>query len=113
MIENPATSWIWARRIMMELLADKRVYQVRCDMCEYGARRCKAGGLIKHPSKLLVTHKEFERLRRAGSHARRDQTFGDNLAVRKSGVYPAKFCRAVVRVVEQIVRQQGVPCACQ
>ena len=109
MIENPATSRIWTQPIMMDLLADKRVYQVRCDMCEYGAQHYKTGGLIKHPTKLLVTHKEFERLRRTCSHKHHDQTFGDNVAVRKSGVYPAKFCRAVVRVVEQIIRQQGGP----
>ncbi|CAK0789088.1 unnamed protein product, partial [Prorocentrum cordatum] len=110
MIENPATSRIWTQRIMMELLADKRVYQV---MCEYGARCYKTGGLIKHPAKLLVAHKEYERPRRTCSRKRHDQTLGDNMAVRKSGVYPAKSCRAVVRVVEQIIRRQGGPRAYQ
>ena len=28
------------------------------------------------------------------------------MAVRQSGVYPDKFCRAAVRIVEQIIRQQ-------
>ncbi|CAK0846224.1 unnamed protein product, partial [Prorocentrum cordatum] len=107
MIENPATSRLWTQRAILELLADERVYQVRCDMCEYGARRYKTGGLIKHPAKLLVTHKEFEQLKRTCSHKHHDQTFGDNVAVRKSGVYPAKFCGAVVRMVEQVIRQQG------
>ncbi|CAK0847915.1 unnamed protein product [Prorocentrum cordatum] len=107
MIENPATSRLWTQRAILELLADERVYQVRCDMCEYGARRYKTGGLIKHPAKLLVTHKEFEQLKRTCSRKHHDQTFGDNVAVRKSGVYPAKFCRAVVRIVEQVIRQQG------
>ena len=77
-------------------------------MCEYGARHYKTGGLIKHPAKLLVTHKEFEQLRRTCSHKSHDQTLGDGVAVRKSGVYPTKFCRAVVRIIEQIIRQQGV-----
>ncbi|CAK0837883.1 unnamed protein product, partial [Prorocentrum cordatum] len=113
MVENPATGRIWTQRIMMEILADKRVYQVRWEMCEHGARRYKAGGLVKHPAKLLATHKEFDRLRRTCSHAHHDQTFGDNVAVRTSGVYPAKFCRAVVRVVGQIIRQQGGPRAYQ
>ncbi|CAK0840847.1 unnamed protein product [Prorocentrum cordatum] len=107
MIENPATSRLWTQRASLELLADERVYQVRCDMCEYGARHYKTGGLIKHPTKPLVTHKEFEQLKRTCSHKHHDQTFGDNVAVRKSGVYPAKFCRAVVRIVEQVIRQQG------
>ncbi|CAK0841380.1 unnamed protein product, partial [Prorocentrum cordatum] len=107
MIENPATSRLWTQRAISELLADERVYQVRCDMCEYGARHCKTGGLIKHPAKLLVTHREFEQLKRTCSHKHHDQTFGDNVAVRKSGVYPAKFCRAVVRIVVQVIRQQG------
>ncbi|CAK0864559.1 unnamed protein product, partial [Prorocentrum cordatum] len=80
---------------------------VRCDMCEYGARHYKTGGLIKHPTKLLVTHKEFEQLKRTCSRKHHGQTFGDNVAVRKSGVYPAKFCRAVVRIVEQVIRQPG------
>ncbi|CAK0843154.1 unnamed protein product, partial [Prorocentrum cordatum] len=107
MIENPATSRLWTQRAILELLADERVYQVRCDMCEYGARRYRAGGLIKHSTKLLVTHEEFEQLKRTCGHKHHDQTFGDNVAVRKSGVYPAKFCRAVVRIVEQVIRQQG------
>ena len=34
MIENPATSRIWAQQVLKQLLADERVYQVRCDMCE-------------------------------------------------------------------------------
>ncbi|CAK0836144.1 unnamed protein product [Prorocentrum cordatum] len=106
MIENPATSRLWTQRAILELLADERVYQVRCDMCEYGARHYKTGGLIKHPATLLVTHKEFEQLKRTCSHRRHDQTFGDNVAVRKSGAYPAKFCRAVARIVEQVNRQQ-------
>eukprot|EP00959_Pyramimonas_sp_CCMP1952_P295043 6171024-Pyramimonas_sp.AAC.1 len=63
---------------MIELLANNRAYQVRRDMCDYGARRYKAGGLIKHPAKLLVTREESERLRRTCSHTHRDQTFGDN-----------------------------------
>ncbi|CAK0817731.1 unnamed protein product, partial [Prorocentrum cordatum] len=113
MIENRAASRIWAQRIMIELLANNRAYQVRRDMCDYGARRYKAGGLIKHPAKLLVTREESERLRRTCSHTHRDQTFGDNVAARKSGVYPAKFCRAVVRVLAQIIRRQGGPRACQ
>eukprot|EP00959_Pyramimonas_sp_CCMP1952_P193835 4053448-Pyramimonas_sp.AAC.1 len=66
----------------MELLADKRVHQVRCDMCENGARHYNARGLLKHPAKLLVAHKEFERLRRTCSHTHHDQTFGDNAAAR-------------------------------
>ncbi|CAK0887145.1 unnamed protein product [Prorocentrum cordatum] len=107
MIENPATSRLWTQRAILELLADERVYQVRCDMCEYGARHYKTGGLIKHPTKLLVAHKEFEQLKRSCSRKHHGQTFGDNVAVRKSGVYPAKFCRAVVRIVEQVIRQQG------
>ncbi|CAK0891483.1 unnamed protein product [Prorocentrum cordatum] len=86
MIENPATSRLWTQRAILELLADERVYQVRCDMCEYGARHYKTGGLIKHPTKLPVTHKEFEQLKRTCSHKHHDQTFGDNVAVRKSGV---------------------------
>ncbi|CAK0890787.1 unnamed protein product, partial [Prorocentrum cordatum] len=81
MIENPATSRLWAQRAILELLADERVHQVRCDMCEYGARHYKTGGLIKHPTKLLVTHKEFEQLKRTCSHKHHDQTFGDNVAV--------------------------------
>ncbi|CAK0817025.1 unnamed protein product, partial [Prorocentrum cordatum] len=107
MIENPATSRPWTQRAILELLADERVYQVRRDMCEYGARHYKTGGLIKHPAKLLVTHEEFEQLKRTCSRKHHDQTFGDNVAVRKSGVYPAKFCRAAVRIVEQVIRQQG------
>ncbi|CAK0807406.1 unnamed protein product, partial [Prorocentrum cordatum] len=107
MIENPATSRLWTQRAILELLADERVHQVRCDMCEYGALHYKTGGLIKHPTKLLVTHKEFEQLKRACSHKHHDQTFGDNVAVRRSGVYPAKFCRAAARIVEQVIRQQG------
>ncbi|CAK0869680.1 unnamed protein product [Prorocentrum cordatum] len=107
MIENPATSRLWKQCAILELLADERACQVRCDMCEYGARHYKTGGLIKHPMKLLVTHKEFEQLKRTCSHKHHDQTFGDNVAVRKSGVYPAKFCRAAVRIVEQVIRQQG------
>ncbi|CAK0900905.1 unnamed protein product [Prorocentrum cordatum] len=100
MIENPATSRLWTQRAILELLAEERAHQVRCDMCEYGARHYKTGGLIKHPTKLLVTHKEFEQLKRTCSRKHHDQTFGDNVAVRKSGVYPAKFCGAVVRIVE-------------
>ena len=34
MIENPATSRLWTQPIMMDLLADERVHQVRLDMCE-------------------------------------------------------------------------------
>ncbi|CAK0903821.1 unnamed protein product, partial [Prorocentrum cordatum] len=71
------------------------------------------GGLIKHPAKLLVTNEKFERLRRTYSHKHYDQTFGDNVAARSSGAYPAKFCRAVVRIVEQIIRRQGGLRACQ
>ncbi|CAK0836030.1 unnamed protein product [Prorocentrum cordatum] len=85
MIENPATSRLWTQRAILEILADERAHQVR----------------------LLVTHKEFEQLKRTCSHKHHDQTFGDNVAVRKSGVYPAKFCRAAVRIVGQAIRQQG------
>ncbi|CAK0879116.1 unnamed protein product [Prorocentrum cordatum] len=76
---------------MANRAANQRVHQVRCDLCEHGAKGQKTGMPIKRPAKLLTTRRDFQQLRRACG---------------RSSVYPDWFCRSVVRLVEQIMRWQ-------
>ena len=108
MVENPATSRLWAQRDVQKLMADDRLFAVRCDMCAFGATHVKTGKPIKHPTRLLVTHSEFFQLEKKCDRTHKhESTFGDPQAVRAAGVYTDRFCRAVVRVVEEILKGKG------
>ena len=101
-MEHPRDSDMWKDEDMEEILHDDWWTRVDVDMCRYNLRALSDNGLLKKPTRLMVSDERMATVLKKNCRGDHNHTPTAGRNTKAAGVYTKEFCATVVRAFRRL-----------